>query len=95
VSFGFNLGTINSASTGLSYVSEFTYSGGYTIVEYTAPAFAYVTEVRVALLPARDMPANVVTQFPEVSTAFSTDTKTISATLSGGNTTMVVLVFVR
>jgi hypothetical protein len=51
LSIGFDIGRLKSGSTGLSFVAEFSYSGGTVTNEYTSEAFAYATGAQAILLP--------------------------------------------
>jgi len=95
MSYGFDLGRLKSTSTGLSYVDSFTYSGGGASKTYTSPAFEFATGVRTFVMPSINIGPETIPQFPTVSTSFSNATKSLSVSVSGGNISVTILVFVR
>lgn len=96
MSYGFNLGKLNSGSTGLSYVSSFTYTAGTSVTkEFTAEAFAFATGAQAILLPQVGVPASTVPKFPVIKSTLSTTNKKITVTVSGGNVSSTILVFVK
>lgn len=95
MSFGFDLGYLKSSSTGLSYVNRFGHFNGTTTQTYTSEAFKLASEVAVYVSPAQNIPASTVPSFPTISKSLDTVNGTLSITASGGNVSVVILVFVR
>lgn len=95
MSFGFDLGRLKSGSTGLSFVSSFTYSGGSVSYNFDSEAFAYATGAQAIILPQVNIPASTVPTFPTVVASLSTANRRITVTASGGNVSSTILVFVK
>lgn len=95
MSYGFDLGRFKSTSTGLSFVSSFSYAGAQMTQSYQAAAFEFATEVRAFFLPNANIPAESIPAFPSISTSLNNATKTISVTTGAGNVPATILVFVR
>lgn len=95
MSYGFDLGRLKSSSTGLSYVDSFTYSGGGASKTYTSPAFEFATGVKAFVMPSVNIGPETIPEFPSVSTSFSSSAKSLYVTVTGGNVSVTILVFVR
>jgi len=95
MTYGFNLGKLNSDSIGLSYVSQFEYLGGSIVQTYTSEAFAFASGVEAILLPQTDVPANIIPIFPSIYTSLDTNNKVIAVGVSGGNISSTILVFIK
>ena len=95
MSYGFDLGRLKSTSTGASYVDSFSYSGGGDSKTYTSPAFEFATGVKAFIMPSVNIGPETVPQFPTVTTSFSNSSKSLYVTVSGGNVSVTILVFVR
>jgi hypothetical protein len=95
LSIGFDIGRLKSGSTGLSFVAEFSYSGGTVTNEYTSEAFAYATGAQAILLPQVNIPASTIPTFPTITATLNTTNRKITVTAAGGNVTSTILVFVK
>ncbi len=95
MSYGFDLGRLKSSSTGVSYIDRIDYGGGVVTQEYTSPAFEFATQAKAFVMPAANVAANVVPQFPVVTTTLDTANRKITVSASNGNVRCNILVFVR
>lgn len=95
MSYGFDLGRLNSNSTGASYVDSFDYHGGSVEKSYSATAYEFATSVDTFILPAVNIPASQIPVFPTINTTINKDQKNIVVSVNGGNVSSTILVFVR
>jgi hypothetical protein len=95
MSVGYDLGNLKSSSTGLSYIDRFSHTSGTTSRSYSSAAFEVANSVEVFVSPAQNIPASTVPTFPTISTSLNKAGRSVSVTASGGNVSVIILVFVR
>lgn len=94
MAYGFDLGRLKSSSVGMSYVDRIAHSGGTITRTKTSTAFAYAKAVRTFTTPAQNVPSNIVPSYPAVSTSLDRSNGVLTVTVSGGNVSVNVLIFV-
>lgn len=95
MSFGFDFGRLRSDSTGLSFVGQIAHVGNAETAIFESPAYEYATAAQSITLPGTNVPANVVPQYPIVTTSLSQQTGRITVSISASNIVANILVFVR
>ena len=78
----------------MSYVDRIPHNGGTSTTIKTSTAFAYAKAVRTFTTPAQNIPSNIVPSYPSVSTALDRSNGVLTVTVSGGNVSVNVLIFV-
>lgn len=95
MSVGFDLGSLRSDSTGLSYINQFSHFSGTTNQSYASEAFKLANEVAVYVSPTQNIPASTVPSFPAISTSLNKTSGLVGVTATGGNVSVNILVFIR
>lgn len=94
MAYGFDLGRLKSSSVGMSYVDRIAHNGGTSTSTKTSTAFSYAKAVRTFTTPAQNVPSNIVPAYPSVSTTLDRSNGVLTVTVSGGNVSVNVLIFV-
>lgn len=93
--YGIILPNYNSTNQGYSYLDRIYYTGTTRTVYYTAPTIEFAKVVLGYISPAINIPATTIPQFPTVTHSINVATKTITVTITGGNISSYILLFVR
>lgn len=94
MAYGFDLGRLKSSSIGVSYVDRIAHNGGTNTRTKQSTAFSYATAVRTFTTPAQNVASNIVPVYPTVTTTLDRSNGIITVTVSGGNVSVNVLIFV-
>lgn len=94
MAYGFDLGRLKSSSVGMSYVDRIAHSGETSTSTKTSTAFSYAKAVRTFTTPAQNVPSNIVPAYPTVSTSLDRSNGVLTVTVTGGNVSVNVLIFV-
>jgi hypothetical protein len=95
MSFGFDFGRLRSDSTGLSFVGQIAHVGNVETAIFDSPAYEYATAAQSIILPSTNTPANVVPQYPIVTTTLNQQAGRLTVNISASNIVATILVFVR
>lgn len=91
MTYGLDLGKLRLDGTGSSYIDFVPHSGGSTIKAYTSEAIGLATYFTYFICPAQNIGSTTVAIYPSV--AISRAGSTITVTISGGDATVNVLIF--
>ncbi len=95
MSYGFDLGNIQSDSIGLSYVDAFDYTVGTVTKTYTFPLGCPVTQVNIYLTPSYTLDAENVVEYPTVTHTLVDNVLTVVATSTHTYQGIKIMVLVR
>lgn len=95
MSYGFDFGTLQSDSVGLSFVDAFDYIQGTTTKTYTFPVGCLVTQVDIYLTPSYTLNAENVIEYPAVAHTLVDNVLTVVATSSHTYQGIKIMVLVR